>query len=61
MAMRCLAAPGKRIMASGPDSQTADMQIRIALVTGFAALRTAGIRRVAGPQPGKGKSRHVTA
>ena len=45
--MRCLKAFGKRIAARGPDRQTAESQIRIALINRFNALGTAEIVRVA--------------
>jgi len=45
--MRCLKAFGERIAARHPDSQTAEIQIRVALINGFNALGTAEIVRVA--------------
>jgi hypothetical protein len=45
--MRCLKAFGERIAARDPDRQTAEIQIRIALMNRFSALGTAGIVRVA--------------
>ena len=45
--MRCLKAFGERISARDPDSQTAEIQIRIALMNRFSALGTAEIFRVA--------------
>ena len=45
--MRCLKAFGERIAARGPDRQTAEIQIRIALINRFNALGTAEIVRVA--------------
>jgi hypothetical protein len=45
--MRCLKAFGERIAARDPDRQTAEIQIRIALMNRFAALGTAEIVRVA--------------
>lgn len=45
--MRCLKAFGERIAARDPDRQTAEIQIRIALINRFNALGTAGIARVA--------------
>ncbi len=45
--MRCLKAFGERITARDPDRQTAEIQIRIALMNRFSALGTAEIFRVA--------------
>ena len=45
--MRCLKAFGVRIAARDPDRQTAEIQIRIALINRFNALGTAEIVRVA--------------
>jgi len=45
--MRCLKAFGERIAAKDPDRQTAEIQIRIALMSRFSALGTAEIVRVA--------------
>lgn len=45
--MRCLRAYGARIAARHPDSQTAEIQIRIARINRFNARGTAGIVRVA--------------
>ena len=44
--MRCLKAFGERIAAKDPDRQTAEIQIRIALMNRFSALGTAEIVRV---------------
>ena len=44
--MRCLKAFGERIAARHPDSQTAEIQIRVALMNRFSALGTAEIVRV---------------
>ena len=44
--MRCLKAFGERIAAKAPDRQTAEIQIRIALMNRFSALGTAEIVRV---------------
>ena len=55
--MRCLKACGERISARDPDRQTAEIQIRVALMNRFSALGTAEIVRVEGNQRGKGKSR----
>lgn len=44
--MRCLKAFGERITARDPDRQTAEIQIRIALMNRFSALGTAEIVRV---------------
>ena len=44
--MRCLKAFGERIAARDPDRQTAEVQIRIALMNRFSALGTAEIVRV---------------
>ena len=44
--MRCLQAFGERIAARQPDSQTAEIQIRVALMNRFSALGTAEIVRV---------------
>jgi hypothetical protein len=45
--MRCLNACGERIAARDPDSQTAEIQIHVALINRFNALGTAEIVRVA--------------
>lgn len=45
--MRCLKAFGERIAARNPDSQTAEIHIRIALINRFNALCAAEIVRVA--------------
>jgi hypothetical protein len=45
--MRCLKAFGERIAARDPDRQTAEIQIRIALMNRFSALGMAEIVRVA--------------
>ena len=45
--MRCLKAFGERIAARDPDSQTAEIHIRVALINRFNALGTAEIVRVA--------------
>jgi hypothetical protein len=45
--MRCLKAFGELIAARHPDSQTAEIQIRIALINRFNAPGTAEIVRVA--------------
>ncbi len=45
--MRCLKAFGERIAARDPDRQTAEIQIRRALMNRFSALGTAEIVRVA--------------
>lgn len=45
--MRCLKACGERIAARDPDRQTAEIQIRIALINRFNTLGTAEIIRVA--------------
>jgi IS5 family transposase len=45
--MRCLKAFGERIMARDPDRQTAEIQIRVALINRFNTLGTAEIVRVA--------------
>jgi hypothetical protein len=44
--MRCPKAFGERIAARHPDSKTAEIQIRVALMHRFSALRTAEIVRV---------------
>ena len=44
--MRCLKAFGERIAARDPDRQTAEIQIRVALMNRFSALGTADIVRV---------------
>jgi hypothetical protein len=54
--MRCLKAFAERIAARDPDRQTAEIHIRIALITRFNALATAEDVRVASHQRGKGKS-----
>lgn len=45
--MRCLKAFGERIAARDPNRQTAEIQIRVALMNRFSALGTAEIVRVA--------------
>ena len=45
--MRCLKAFGERIAARDPDRQTAEIQIRVALMNRFSALGTVEIVRVA--------------
>ena len=45
--MRCLKSFGERIAARGPDRQTAEIHIRVALMNRFKALGTAEIVRVA--------------
>ena len=45
--MRCLKAFGERIAARDPDRQTAEIQLRIALMNRFSALGTAEIVHVA--------------
>lgn len=45
--MRYLKAFGERIAARDPDRQTAEIQIRVALMNRFSALGTAEIVRVA--------------
>jgi hypothetical protein len=45
--MRCLKAFGERIAARDPERQTAEIQIRIALMNRFSALGAAEIVRVA--------------
>jgi hypothetical protein len=45
--MRCFKAFGERITARDPDRQSAEIQIRIALINRFNALGTAEIERVA--------------
>jgi hypothetical protein len=45
--MRCLKAFGGRISAGDPDSETAEIHIRIALINRFNALGSAEIVRVA--------------
>ncbi len=44
---RCLKTFGERIAARDPDRQTAEIQIRVALMNRFSALGTAEIVRVA--------------
>ena len=44
--MRCLKAFGERIAARDPDRQTAEIQIRVALMNRFSALGTAEIVRM---------------
>lgn len=44
--MRCLTAFGERINARDPDCQTAEIQIRVALMNRFSALGTAEIVRL---------------
>lgn len=45
--MRCLKLLGERLMARTPDRQTAELQIRAALLNRFTALGTPETRRVA--------------
>lgn len=45
--MRCLKAFGERIASRDPDRQTAEVQIRVALMNRFNAFGTAEIERVA--------------
>ena len=45
--MHCIKAFGERIAARDTDRQTAEIQIRVALVNRFNALGTADIIRVA--------------
>ena len=45
--MRCLKAFGERIAARDPESQTDEIQIRVALSNRFNALGAADIVRVA--------------
>lgn len=45
--MRCLKAFGERIAARDPDRQTAEIQLRVALMKRFSALGTAEIVRMA--------------
>ena len=45
--MRCHRPFGERIAAKHPDSQTAEIQIRVALINRFNTLGTPGIVRVA--------------
>ena len=45
--MKCLKAFGERIASRDPDRQTAEVQIRVALMNHFNALGTAEIKRVA--------------
>jgi hypothetical protein len=44
--MRCLKAFGEHIAAKHPDSQTAEIQIRITLINRFNALGTVKIGRI---------------
>lgn len=46
--MRCLKAFGGRITARHPDSQTVEIQLRVALINRFNALGTAEIIRMGG-------------
>ncbi len=45
--MKCLKAFGDRIASRDPDRQTAEVQIRVALMNRFNALGAAEIQRVA--------------
>lgn len=45
--MRCLKSFGERIAARDPESQTAEIHIRIALINRFNTLGTAETVRVA--------------
>ena len=51
-----LKAFGKHIAARHPDSQTAEIRIRVALMNRRSALGTAEIARVAGCRRGRGQS-----
>jgi len=53
--MRCLKAFGERIAARDPDRQTAEIQIRVALMNRFSALGTAEIVRVSDPEGERGR------
>lgn len=55
--MRCLKVFGERINSRGPDRQTAEIHIRIALVNRFSALGTITSVRVDQGPCQKGKSR----
>lgn len=44
--MQCLKAFGERIDARDKDRQTAEIQLRIALISGFSALETVEIVRM---------------
>ena len=48
--MKCLKAFGERIASRNPDRQTAEVQIRVALINRFNALGTAEIKHVARDQ-----------
>lgn len=52
--MRCPKSFGERIASRDPDRQTAEIHIRIALMTRFHALGTAEIEHVACSHRGKG-------
>lgn len=45
--MTCLKAFGERVASGDPDRQTAEVQIRIALMNHFNALGASVIQRVA--------------
>ena len=52
--MNCLKLFGERIMSRDPDRQTAEIQIRIAIMNRFAALGRAEIEAVRWRMAGKG-------
>jgi hypothetical protein len=54
--VQCLKAFDERIAARLPENQTAEIQIRVALINRFNALGTAEIVRVPLRQRGKGLS-----
>ena len=45
--MKCLKSLGERIASRDPDRQTAEVQIRVAIMNRFNALGTAEVERVA--------------
>ena len=45
--MKCLKSFGERIASRDPDRQTAEVQIRVAIMNRFNALGTAEVERVA--------------
>lgn len=55
--MNCLKAFGERIVSRAPDRQTAEIQIRIAIMNRYNALGTAEIAAVGCTRSGSGSAR----
>ncbi len=55
--MRCMKLLGERLTARTPDRQTAELQIRAALLNRFSQLGTPKTRRVAERRQGSGAAR----